>query len=149
MNTEIKRELEMLHSGLAKFDNSKIYKPADSYFDKMQHSVLSKIEGKGLGRNNIIKLRWMMGIAAAFIFIIAVSFLINNQSNTKDTLSTEEVYEYFEENVDYLDDEAIAGIANDNELNFDDLFYSDSDELNEYIGEEIDDITEDELEQIF
>ncbi len=147
MKTEIKEELIEMDSILSKFDNEKVFLAPDDYYDRMQKAVLKNIENAGKKQHRIVGLRWMMGIAASLVLILGIVFMMGRTSTKKNALSIEEVYEYLDENVDMLDDEAITNIAKDYNMNFDDLYYSD--DLNEYLEENIDDISEEDLEQIF
>ncbi len=147
MKTEIKEELIEMDSILSKFDNEKVFLAPDDYYDRMQNAVLKKIENDGKSQQRIIRLSWIMGIAASLALILGIVFMMGRTSTKQNALSIEEVYEYLDENVDMLDDEAITNIAKDYNMNFDDFYYSD--DLNEYLEENIDDISEEDLEQIF
>ncbi len=147
MKTEIKDELIEMDSKLSKFDNEKIFFPPDDYFDKMQNAVLENIGNAGKNQHRIIRLRWMMGIAASLVLILSIVFMMGRTSPKQNALSIEDIYEYLDENVDMLDDEAITNIAKDYNMHFDDPYYSD--DLSEYLEENIDDISEEDLEQIF
>ena len=149
MKSEIKSELEELKSGLANLDNSKIYSPPEGYFDKMQKSILDSIETEMNQGNKVIKMRWLMGIAASLMLVFGVLFMINSQSTTSDALTIEDAYEYLDDNIESIADESLADIIVEENYDFDEGFYPDNDALDDYLEESLDDITEEDLEQIF
>ena len=149
MKSEIKSELEELKSGLANLDNSKIYSPPEGYFEKMQKSILDSIETDINQGKRMIRLRWLVGIAASLLLILGVVFMINSRSTTSNTLTMEDAYEYLDDNIESIDDESLTDIIVEEDYDFDDGGYPDSDVLDDYLEESLDDITEEDLEQIF
>jgi len=149
MKSEIKSELEELKSGLANLDNSKIYSPPEGYFEKMQKSILDSIETDINQSKRIIRLRWLVGIAASLLLILGVIFMINSRSTTSNSLTMEDAYEYLDDNIESIDDESLTDIIVEEDYDFDDGGYPDNDVLDDYLEESLDDITEEDLEQIF
>ena len=149
MKTEIKNELEELKSGLANLDNSKIYSPPEGYFDSMQKSVLDTIDIERRKANKVVKLRWMMGIAASLVLILGVVFAMQFQTPKQDALSKEEIYEYLEENIESFDEESLTNLNTEIYTDFESESYPDNEILNDYLNESIDDLTEEDIEQIF
>jgi len=113
----------------------------------MQNAILENIENGGKKQYKIVRLRWLMGIAASLVMMLGIVFMMGRTSPKQNALTIEDVYEYLDDNVDMLDDEAITNIAQDYNMSFDDVYYLD--DLNEYLDQNIDDISEEDLEQIF
>ena len=151
MKQKILKELKQLNSPLANLKKTDVYDINEDYFDKMQKSVLSKV-GETKKDVKIIKIfsfRRIMSIAAAVIILIAATFVITQNLPNNNELANENLYEYLIENVDDIDNEMFAIVLNENDLLFEDEESLFDDEINEYLENSIDDLTEDDLENLF
>ena len=151
MKEEIYKELENLDSALIKYKKKDIYSPSGKYFDEMQKSVLSKLEKKekapkiiSFGIN-----KWMMGIAASLVLIAAI-FAFNHYNTVDEKqLAENDIIEYLNIYVDDFDETDFANYLSDEDFQIAEETSIDPDELENYLEENIDDISEEDLQQLF
>ena len=151
MKEEIYKELENLDSALAKYKKDDIYNTSGKYFDEMQKSVLNKLENKerspkivSFGIN-----KWMMGIAASLVILVAAIFAINQSSAPSDQLANNEIMEYLSIYVDDIDETDFARYLTEEDFSLAEETTINPDDIEKYLEENIDDINEEDLQQLF
>ena len=151
MKKEIYKELEELDSFLSKHQKKDIYNVPDDYFDKMQKSVLEKlnIEDK---KPKIISFgfnKWMMGIAASLVILVAAFFAFNQDSDTSIQLANNDIIDYLNMYVDDFDEADLAKYLGDEDITVTEKTSINIDDIEDYLKENIDDIDEEDLRQLF
>ena len=151
MNKEIYKELEELDSVLSKFSKNDIFSAENEYFEKMQDSVFSRLEiqkkSKKISSFRINK--WMIGMAASLVIIVAVVFLINTDSNVSDKqVSNDAIIEYLSLYVDDLNELDIANYLSDSDFAQGEEATTNIEDIEEYLENDIDNISEEELQQL-
>lgn len=151
MKKDIKNELEELNSSLVNYKKKDLFEVSDDYFAKMQESVLAKTIHQS-NENKVIRLfnyKKILSVAAIFILLVSAVFLVNiNLSTAKSSngLTSEVMYDYLLDNIDDLDNEMFAVVLDDDDLDLEDGIDESLDDLNEYLNNNIEEFTEEELQ---
>lgn len=109
---DINVELNEFSSVPGSTDNKRIFKPGDEYFALMQDSVLTKISNNKQ-KNRIFSLYRISAIAAAVALILSVFVLIDSYSSKSQELSVELVYDYLYDNINYIDEDMIISLVDE------------------------------------
>ena len=151
MKKELYKELEEIDSSLPKYKKDDIYTASDAYFDKMQESVLTKLKEKeesskvvSLGIN-----KWIMGIAASLIILVAAVFAFNHRQEPIDQIASSDIIEYLNIYVDDLNDSDFAMFLSEDDFSLAEETTLTSDDIENYLENNIDDINEEDLQQLF
>lgn len=151
MKKEIYKELEELDSVLTKYKKDDIYNVSDSYFEEMQKSVLSNLNKKEKAPK-VVSFRinkWMMGIAASLLILVAAIFAVNRNSDTSDQLASSDIIEYLSVYVDDFDESDFANYLTEEDFSTSAETNINTDDIESYLENNIDDISEEDLQQLF
>lgn len=151
MKKEIYKELEEMDSALTKYKKDDIYNVSDSYFEEMQKSVLSNLNKKEKAPK-VVSFRinkWMMGIAASLLILVAAIFAVNRNSDTSDQLASSDIIEYLSVYVDDFDESDFANYLTEEDFSTSAETNINTDDIESYLENNIDDISEEDLQQLF
>lgn len=129
---DINEELNELSSVLGRTGNKRIFKQSDGYFDGMQDSVITKI-ANDKRRNSVIGLFRISSVAAAVILIMSVFVLIDSTRNTGTELTMEFVYDYLYDNINYIDEDMIISLVDEDIFEPGAFIFDDPEEVERYL----------------
>ncbi len=150
MKKEINNELKNMDSVLSKVKNGDIYNAPDNYFETMQNSIFEKLQQEKSPK--VVSLRinkWIMSIAASLIIVVAVMFFIKQNSDTNAQLANSDIIEYLNVYVDDFDETDFAKYLNEEDLSISNETAINTDDIENYLDDNIDDLNEEDLQQLF
>ncbi len=166
-NDEIKKELEEVSPFLANLEKANPFKVPVNYFDSLSDDLASELFAKEEQSisperkrswldgiiNNFAALftpRYAFGLASLLVLLIAGMLFFNDSSTpmlAMEDLSSDEMQEYVNNNLDDFDEEMIMQIAAE-EFKLDVFETIEEKELDSYIENFIDELDESELEEL-
>jgi len=151
MKKELYKELEEMESSLPKYKKDNIYTVSDAYFDKMQNSVLTRLKEKE-NTSKIISFginKWIMGIAASLVILVAAVFAFNIKQEPIDQIASSDIIEYLNIYVDDFNDSDFAMYLSEEDFSMTEETTITLDDIENYLKNDIDDINEEDLQQLF
>lgn len=151
----IQEELEDLNSILAKKELQDNFEIPDNYFENFQKELLGKLEldttseAQETAKVRKLNFKKVFPIAASLALLIGLFFFVQNEpisdTLTMDQLSSNDIESYIDENIDEFDVELLSMLETDNP----DLLIPDDLELQDYLEDNIDDLDETFIDELF